>query len=337
MLTVRPYHPESEADYEAIVAVHNAMWPDEKSRASDWRYYDHEDWPEERLFQRFIVEFDGKLIVEGAYMEPFWSHQPGKYNYGYSTIPTYEAAQHQGESLHDRIYAFVLDALTPRNVTKLCTSAREDKTMRIAYLEAKGFTQQMRYPESELKLDTFDATPFQGAEERISQHGIEIVTLPQLQERDSAWKEKLYELTWELEKDVPSPDPMTKQPIEEYEKVFSSPHLCPEGWFIAVDGEELVGISQLGIDTVYAHKMHTWLTGVVRSHRRKGVATALKLRAINFAQARGVKTIDTDNEENNPMYDLNVMLGFKPKPAWVDFHKEISPAALAQQAAKETA
>jgi hypothetical protein len=31
--------------------------------------------------------------------------------------------------------------------------------------------------------------------------------------------------------------------------------------------------------------------------------------------------IQTDNEEKNPMYDLNVRLGFRAVPAWLLFRK----------------
>jgi hypothetical protein len=35
----------------------------------------------------------------------------------------------------------------------------------------------------------------------------------------------------------------------------------------------------------------------------------------------------TDNEENNPMYGLNVQLGFMPTRAWLQFRKELGAAA----------
>ena len=69
--------------------------------------------------------------------------------------------------------------------------------------------------------------------------------------------------------------------------------------------------------------LYTGLTGVLRSHRRRGVATALKVTALSFAKKRSVKFVKTDNEENNPMYDLNMQLGFKPQPAYVDYEKPL--------------
>ena len=37
--------------------------------------------------------------------------------------------------------------------------------------------------------------------------------------------------------------------------------------------------------------------------------------------AAGIEWIETSNEENNPMYQLNFRLGFEPAAAWLDFEK----------------
>jgi hypothetical protein len=46
---------------------------------------------------------------------------------------------------------------------------------------------------------------------------------------------------------------------------------------------------------------------------------------IAYAQQRGATRIVTNNEENNPMYQINVKLGFKPTPAWLELHKRLTP------------
>ena len=62
---------------------------------------------------------------------------------------------------------------------------------------------------------------------------------------------------------------------------------------------------------------------MARSHRRRGIATAIKVRSIRFAKDLGYRAIQTDNEENNPMYDLNLRLGFRPTKAWLQFRMEV--------------
>jgi len=61
-----------------------------------------------------------------------------------------------------------------------------------------------------------------------------------------------------------------------------------------------------------------------RGGPRMGVATAMKVAAISFAQETGITEIDTDNEENNPMYQINLQLGFQPMPAYLDFIKKFA-------------
>ena len=83
------------------------------------------------------------------------------------------------------------------------------------------------------------------------------------------------------------------------------------------DEEGFIGVSNLtaGVDNT----LHTGFTGVKRSWRRKGVATALKARAIAFARDYHTETILADNEENNPMYLLNLQLGFEPTWVWCNY------------------
>jgi GNAT superfamily N-acetyltransferase len=79
----------------------------------------------------------------------------------------------------------------------------------------------------------------------------------------------------------------------------------------------------LDIPDAQSNTLNVGMTGVLRAHRRMGIATALKVRAIQFAQTYGARWIETGNEENNPMLQINLRLGFQPAPAWLSFENRI--------------
>lgn len=92
--------------------------------------------------------------------------------------------------------------------------------------------------------------------------------------------------------------------------------------FFALDRDSTsVGQRTLNIPNAKSTTASVGMTGVVRSHRRRGIATALKVLTLQFAQAAGIEWIETSNEEHNPMLQLNIQLGFEPAAAWLDFEK----------------
>lgn len=330
MLTIQPIQPTSDADYQRLIDLHNLAWPDEPGALASMRYSD-KNRPEGKLHQRFIVEEDGTLVAAGAFLEVYWTAVPDKYRYGYSLLPAREA----DPSVHRTIYDFVLDQLAARQPTHLSTGTRENKTFRVQWLESQGFVAKMRFPISELDITNFDFSRFNGAQERVAVAGVLILPLTNLQARDPNWQRKLYDMLWEIEQDVPHTDPPRQEPFEEFLKIFADPDFWAEGWMMAVDPSAIdpttggddagayVGVSMLGKNLAMPQRINTWLTGVVRSHRRKGIALAMKLRAIDFAIKNGGTSIRTDNEENNPMLDINKVLGFVEIPAEVAFDKEL--------------
>lgn len=319
MLTIRHFNP-TEAEYEEICRVYNAEWPDMPATAENIMLRDKQHDPK-YLYQRFVAELAGKIVVAGTYNDPSYGCKPGKFRVRWNVDPTYAGYTDGNDGIHQIIFNYTLRELSTHEPKQLVTSMREDRTERVQFLLDNGFEFQMRGPRSELQIADFDFGRYVSISEKMVEQGIEIRTLAQLMESDPDWLSKTYELCWDLEQDVPSPEPPTKHPIEEWQKQFDSPNCLAEGWFIAIDGADYVGISMLAISDARPDLMHTWLTGTIRSHRRKGIATALKVCAINLAKEYGAKVLDTFNEENNPMYDLNVQLGFKAQAAWVDYRK----------------
>ena len=313
-MKIRPFEKTDE-EYGAIVDISNANWPDELSVPESWQHRDK--YREKKyLFRRVVGEVDGSIVACASCGESPWAFVPGKYFVSIEVHP-----DHQRRGYGTAMYDHVVGLLSERDPLFFTSDTREDKPDFIRFLEKRGFLRQMRYPVSYLFVDRFDFGKFGGAEECVKEQGIEIVNVPDLPARDHDWKRHWYELESECWMDVPHPEPPTKGTFEEFESRFDSPNYDASAHFIAIDGDRYVGMTGMWISIAEKHKLYTGLTGVVRSHRRKGIATALKLHGIRFAREYGATLVETDNEENNPMFGLNQMLGFEAQPAWLDFRK----------------
>lgn len=310
-----------DRDYEAAVAIENAIYPEHPQDAQSWRYWDS-NREAKYLYRRYLAEVDGRPVASADLGHTAWSYQPGKFFVFVAVEPRY-----QRRGIGRAFYNYLMDEVAFLEPTKLVSRAREDHRHSTRFLKRRGFAATMRMPVSRLQVANFDPEPFQAKVNRTLGSGISIKTMAQLRDVDPHWKRKIYELEWECLQDVPSTDPFTKRSFEHFERVtLGNPRLLPDAWFVAIDGDHYVGLSVLWRNAADRRLLETGLTGVVRSHRRRGVATALKVQAIRYAQEAGAEYVDTDNEENNPMLQLNIQLGFKPQPAFVEYVKELLPA-----------
>ena len=315
-INIRPFD-YSDQDYETAVELNNLVWPERYETAEEQKLWDQER-PKEYLNERLLAEVDGRPVAEAGYGETFWSYEPGKYWLSIAVHP-----DHQRRGIGSTLYDHIMVCLSDRPVRKLAAWTRDKPAGGVHFLERRGFQEVMRYPVSELDLTTFDLAPFAEKVQQVeADPRLEIKTLAQLLAEDPDCKPKLYDAAWEWMEDVPSPGPRTRPSYEFWEKrTFGNPRLLSAAWFLAVEDGRYVGISYLRPSV--PGDMHTGLTAVSRSHRRRGLATALKVKAITYAQAQGCRRIITDNEENNPMYELNLQLGFRPLLNFMDFEKEL--------------
>jgi len=159
---------------------------------------------------------------------------------------------------------------------------------------------------------------------------IYIMTLADIQAADANWKQGLYELRCVIVQDVPAIEPPTRSTMAEFEQqILDDPALDAAAWFVAVAAAQaargalgpLAGMRNLWANDPTRQRLAAGLTGVLRPYRRRGIATALKQHTIAFAQACGARTIGTSNEEHNPMYQLNLQLGFQPLPASLSYRR----------------
>ncbi len=204
-----------------------------------------------------------------------------------------------------------------------------------SFLKEYGFTETMRLLDLRLAVAEADLSPFHDLTERVKALGITISTLREERQREPRYVEKLYELTTTLKEDDPARDFF--QPPSYYEREarlwLKRPYVIEDAYFIAKDGEDYIGVTDLNLLEAIPGGLSAGFTGVRREYRRRGIATSLKARAIEYAQEHGFRTIRAFNRpEHSALLALNKRLGFRHPYSHVTLEKclrevvEIKPA-----------
>nr|WP_276605015.1 GNAT family N-acetyltransferase [Nannocystis sp. RBIL2] len=316
-VNIRPFDA-SERDCQAVLAIKWLVWPEYRRTIAEFRAMDAA-WDRNCFRRQLVAEVDGQVVGFGSCYQAYWVERPGTYGVWIDVHPNWRR-----RGIGGALYAALLDLLAPHRPRKLITETREDQHGALHFLRRHEFRQTMRHPESWLAVQAFDPTPFARALAKVQAAGIDLCDLPALQARDPDWQRNWWALNVLLAQDVPAPEPTNPPSFEDFSQHMSSPGFLPEGCWFALAGDDYVGLTWMNAFPSDPRLLETALTGVVRSYRRLGIATALKVHAIDFARRHGAERIVTRNEENNPMYELNLKLGFRPGPAQFEYEKDLS-------------
>lgn len=298
----------SDGDYQTYVQLNNAVYPDRPRTVEYMRYFESTRGPEE-VSQTFFLE--QQSLGWFTFMTPRSNAAPGQLEVEWGLLPGYQGLQ-------ERLWAELESRVAHQPARELITRVREDWPQADFY-QAKGFVVYDRMWASTLDLEAFDPAPFQ----RPLPQGIKVATLAGLDYQREAVQRQYYQLMVALLRDVPFTQPLEIWPFELWqERVMKDSKLIPEAHFIALEGGQMVGVSQLSKSS-RPHTLQTGLTGVLKPYRRQGIAQALKLRAAQYAKQQGYRYIRTSNHQaNRPMLAINEALGFAKEPAWISLKKE---------------
>ncbi|MEQ1824172.1 MAG: GNAT family N-acetyltransferase [Fimbriimonadaceae bacterium] len=204
--------------------------------------------------------------------------------------------------------------------------ARSDKSDQIAELEASGYQVIQVVPTSFLNIQSFSDESFK---ELVDKLPYRVASIEELEREGTEWVRRLFTATSEISQDVPDPHDYEPMSFEQYAEMIKNPVIYDYGlMFVAMDGEAIVGYTRASPTEGDSGRVNTGLSGTIRSHRRRGVVTALKVRAIAELKRRGCHTLQTENDASNPMYEVNLRLGFKWAFDWRLYERRFTDIAV---------
>ena len=201
---------------------------------------------------------------------------------------------------------------------------REDDAPALAAVGGLGYREDRRerYWELDLKADPERLRrQAERSREQMQRAGMEIVTLASDPDPDRYLK--THQMSTAAEQDIPTSESIVPDSFGYFMEWVESPNLHQDRFWIARDGDEIVGLSTLSYP-VERGIVSTDFTCVARSHRLRGIARALKLETIVQAIELGVDRIRTDNDfRNAPILHLNEVLGYQHVFDWIKLAREL--------------
>jgi RNA polymerase sigma factor (sigma-70 family) len=312
---LRPFH---DPDWPTVSAIASAR---AGTDAPGYEYWVNrrEKFDESRYFRRqYVVENERtkQIIAYGAVEQTVYLP---KYRLVLLSDPEW-LKRGAGSLLLDRLMRDLVEA---KAITVSCRQYASESGL-LELLMSRGFEEVSRVLDLRLNVGDADVSTFLPVLKRIEEQGITITTFAEERERDPRCVEKLYELTTLLRQDDPARDPLAPPAYNAREALLwlEMPYVLPEAYFIARRGDEYVGVADVSLFEAVPGGLTQGFTGVKREYRSDGLATALKINEILYAQSHGYKIIQSFNKpEQVAIRALNEKLGFALMFAHVTLEK----------------
>lgn len=301
---LRPYH---DPDWSTVSAIASARAGNDAPGYAFW-VKRRQKFDESKYFRReYVVENERKQII--AYGAVEQTVYLPKYRLLLLSDPQW-LNQGAGALLLDRLMTDLIEA---KAITVSCRQYASETEL-VELLKRRGFEEVSRVLDLRLNVADADVSPLLPVSRRIEEQGITITTFAEERDRDPRCVEKLYELTTLLSQDDPARGPLAPPAFNAREALMwmQMSYVLPDAYFIAKRGDEYVGVSDVSLFEAVPGGLTQGFTGVKSEYRRRGLATALRVREILYAQSHGYQIIQSSNKpEQIAIRALNEKLGFE--------------------------
>jgi GNAT superfamily N-acetyltransferase len=270
---------------------------------------------------RLIAVHEGEAIAFAAASHDLWEGDDKRYG----TIRV--GLRHDGwtDQRYDQLVQAAEDWLREEGAATSVARVREDFASDLVALQRLGYRENRRMRISELDLEVHRDAILETRERCRRAMREQGVTLTVLSEDDDPDKfRKLYAMVIESEKDIPTTVPWRELDFDEWKTFwFSSPAIREDRFWVAREGDQIVGTSVLDTPVVRGVP-YTAYTGTSRAVRGRGIARALKYESMGQAIEAGYTRVRTNNDADNPaILRINEAMGYRPIAPLIELHRTL--------------
>jgi len=315
--------PLEDADREPLVAANNAeSHPMEAETADDWRRWENM-FNDPTKIRLTIIAPDGSIAGSANIQAGMMPRADGSQNMGVGVL-----RDHRNKGIGGAMLEALEAEARRRGVPRVFAGVSASKPFALEFATKRGYKEIGRRIMSYRELDSYEPAKWKPSLDKVSAAGIRIRSFSDvLAERDDAGKERFWHELWEAEgpmwDDIPFATPMPHWPFERFYKMtVKSGQLLSDISLVAYLGDRIVGFTTTG--DRQKKDGWTWMTGVARDQRGKGIAMAIKVDVLARTKAKGLRAMCTVNDEpNKAMRGVNIKLGYQPVPDHVELEKRL--------------
>jgi RimJ/RimL family protein N-acetyltransferase len=317
----RPFEDRDRAPW--VVERNTWYGPMEQGSAEEWRSWE-EMSPDSSLLRLVVEDESGRLAAMADLSNGgAFRHPDGAQSGGVSV-----ARADRGKGIASALLAVIINEAIRRKAPRFLAGASAAHSDSLEWAAKRGFREIGRRIESYVELATFDPAPFSARVDGVRRSGIVLRAIDEVLEgRDGESRERFIRALHDAERpmweDIPWATPTPHWPYERFRQmVFESGRMIADASIVAYDGETIAALTTTGKrDSLDGY---TWMTGVGRDYRGRGLATAIKVEALSRAKSKGLRAMLTTNDEpNKAMREVNEKLGYQLLPAHVQLEKPL--------------
>lgn len=222
-----------------------------------------------------------------------------------------------------QIYRQLEDWAVGQGARRIESTVREGDDDAMTWIESIGWKKEHHLFESTLDLTTWEA-PAELAEvlRKAEASGIRFTHLSDEVQGEELFR-RYYDFIGVMMKDVPVFGERPMIAFDLWKKyVTGDPHFDPANVMLAVDGDKWVALCDLQI--MESGGAYHGLTSVDREYRGRGLSSAIKVYALQYAKAKGIPYVRTNNHSaNERMLAVNRKFGYTPAPGFYTVAKTL--------------